>query len=322
MLYLIIGDDMKRRRLKKSAIIAIIIFILLIVLSVSIFFYVKKITSSEYKLGEIGYNETEITEILDKKKEKFFLENKYNKHYLPLMNEKYYLDKNLNNYINYITDLEKDKEQIDYKNVVAMVNVKSYNGFYKNPKEADTTKGNSILVNKFNYLTQEYTPENIVEMSNWYAFDGRTIKKDVYDAFIEMYNAAKLENITLIVNSGYRDYAYQEKLYNEYKDRDGEEKADLYAARAGYSEHQTGLALDIVSYGATMENFDQTDTFKWLNAHSVEYGFILRYPKDKEEITGYSYESWHYRYLGKELAKKVSDEGITYDEYYAYYLDK
>lgn len=313
---------MKKRRLKKSVIIALIVFILLIILSVSIFFYVKKITSSEYKLAEIGYNETEISEILSKQKDEFFLEKKYNKHYLPLMNEKYYLEKNLDEYISYITDLTKDKLQIDYTNVVAMVNVKSYNGFYKNSKEADTSKGNSILVNKFNYLTQEYAPDNIVEMSNWYAFDGRTIKKDVYDAFIEMYNAAKLENITLIVNSGYRDYAYQENLYNEYKDRDGEEKADLYAARAGYSEHQTGLALDIVSYGATMENFEKTDTFKWLQTHCTEYGFILRYPKDKEEITGYSYESWHYRYLGKDLAKKVSDEGITYDEYYAYYLDK
>lgn len=313
---------MKKRRIKKSAIIALVIVLVMIIAIIFGIFYIKHITSSPYKLEKVGYNEDEINEIINMKKEEFFLNHDYNKYYLPLMKENYYLEKNLDNYISYINDLNKDKEKINYSDVISMVNVNAYNGFYKNTKEADTSKGNAILVNKFYYLTKDYNPGDIVDMSNWYAFEGRKIKKEVYDAFIEMYNAAKKENITLIANSGYRDYNYQVKLYDEYKDRDGIEYADTYAARPGYSEHQTGLALDIVSYGATMENFDGTDTFKWLQAHAVEYGFILRYPKDKEYLTGYSYESWHYRYLGKDLAKKVKDSGLTYDEYYAYYLDK
>lgn len=309
---------MKKRKIKKSA---IIILIIIIILSIFSFLFIKKITSSEYKLEKLEYSENEINEIIKLKNENFFLKNEYNKNYLPLMKEPYYLEKNLDNYLKYINDLNKDKEKINFTDVVALVNVKASNGFYNNPKEADTSKGTAILVNKFNYLKKEYTPDNIVDMSNWYAFEGRKIVKEVYDAFIEMSNSAKKDNITLIVNSGYRDYNYQEKLFNEYKDRDGEEYADTYAARAGFSEHQTGLALDIVSYGATMENFDKTDTFKWLTKNCINYGFILRYPKDKEHLTGYSYESWHYRYLGKDLAKKVSDSNLTYDEYYAYYLD-
>lgn len=313
---------MKKRRLKKSAIIASAIAALVIIILISIIIFVKHITSSEYKLEKLGYNEKQVSEIIKLKKEKFFLNNDYNENYLPLMNEKYYLEKNLNNYLSYIKDLKTEKKKIDYSDVISRVNVKASNGFYKNTKEADTKKGNEVLVNKFYYLTKDYDPGEIVDMSNWYAFEGRMIKKEVYDAFIEMHNAAKKEKINLIANSGYRDYNYQTKLYNEYKDRDGSEYADTYAARPGYSEHQTGLALDIVSYGATMENFDKTDAFKWLQENSTDYGFILRYPKDKEYLTGYSYESWHYRYLGKNLAKKVKDSGLTYDEYYAYYLDK
>jgi D-alanyl-D-alanine carboxypeptidase len=270
----------------------------------------------------MGYKEDEVSEIIKMKKTNFFLDNPYNELYLPLMNEKYYLEKNLNNYLDYITDLKKENEEIVYSDVITMVNTKAYQGFYQKSKKADTSKGNMILVNKFYYLDKDYSPSDIVDMSNWYAFEGRKIKKEVYDAFIEMYNAAKKDGYTLIANSGYRDYAYQENLYNEYKDRDGTEYADTYAARPGYSEHQTGLSLDIVSYGATMENFDKTDTFKWLDAHAAEYGFILRYPKGKESITGYSYESWHFRYLGKDLAQKVKESNLTYDEYYAYYLDK
>lgn len=313
---------MKKRKMKKSAIIALVIIVIILIAAISGFLIFKKITSPQYKLGELGYSETEVNEIIKLKKEDFFLNNDYNKHYLPLIKEKYFLDKNLDFYLSYIADLTKDKKEINYSDVVTLVNVKAYNGFYKNTKEADTSKGNSILVNKFYYLTENYNSNDIVDMSNWYAFAGRKIKKEVYDAFINMFNAAKKDNVTLIVNSGYRDYKYQESLYNQYKDRDGIEGADNYAARPGYSEHQTGLALDIVCYGATMENFENSEAFKWLSANSVKYGFILRYPKGKEHITGYAYESWHYRYLGPDLAKKVNDSGLTFDEYYAYYLDK
>ena len=183
-------------------------------------------------------------------------------------------------------------------------------------------KDNAILVNKYYSLPEKYAPTDIVDVSNWYAFAGIKTRQVVLDAFKEMFNAAKEDGHTLIINSGYRTYDAQKKIYDEYKDLKGEEYADEYAARPDYSEHQSGLALDIITYGASGETFDTTDAFKWLQKNAHKYGFILRYPKDKEDITGYAYESWHYRYLGKDLATKVKKSGLTYDEYYAYYLDK
>ena len=136
-----------------------------------------------------------------------------------------------------------------------------------------------------------------------------------------MFNAAKESGLKIIANSSYRSYADQEKLYNDSVDNEGKDYADTYAARPGYSEHQTGLAIDIYVKGYDKTNFAQSPEAKWLVTNAYLYGFILRYPEGKEYLTGYSYEPWHYRYLGEALAKKVYDSGLTYDEYYAYYLD-
>ena len=136
-----------------------------------------------------------------------------------------------------------------------------------------------------------------------------------------MYNAAKEQNITLIINSAYRSYKEQEEIYNEYLNKYTKEYTDSYAARPGHSEHQTGLALDITTYGANGKDFDQTEAFKWLQQNAHYYGFILRYPENKDYLTGYSYESWHFRYVGKEAATTIYNENITFDEYYSYYIE-
>ena len=135
-----------------------------------------------------------------------------------------------------------------------------------------------------------------------------------------MYNAAKEEGLYLIITSAYREYEFQETLWKKYAAQQGEEWADSIAARPGYSEHQSGLALDIVTYKSNMNDFENTKEFKWLQDNAHKYGFILRYPKGKEKLTGYNYESWHYRYVGVETATKIKKLGITFDEYYAYYL--
>ena len=154
-----------------------------------------------------------------------------------------------------------------------------------------------------------------------YSYEGRRILPEVNDAFIKMYNDAKKEGINLFVVSAYRSYSYQEKLYNNYITMYGIDYANTVSAKPGFSEHQTGLAMDILSPGVQMSEFENTKAYSWLKENSYKYGFILRYPKDKTYLTGYAFESWHYRYLGKEMAKKVYDENITYDEYYTFYLD-
>ena len=124
----------------------------------------------------------------------------------------------------------------------------------------------------------------------------------------------------MYASSSYRDYQYQVDLYNGYVNSKGEEWADSISARPGFSEHQTGLTVDMAATGAQLSKFADTDAFVWMQQNAHRFGWILRYPEGKEIITGYSYEAWHYRYLGVELATKVHDSGLTYDEYYELYL--
>ena len=311
-----------KRRIKKGPIIFIAIFILIIILVICGINLYKYYTSDEYLLGKAGYSESEIKDILkyDEKYITYAKENEYEDDFIPLIKEKYFLWKNYDKYIEYIDDVYEDKK-VDYSKVISLVNVGANYEPYTHTKKADMDKGYAILVNKYTSLPEKYAPDDVVEMSNWYSYPGNSIRKDVYDAFKEMFNAAKEEGLTLIVNSSYRTYEVQKEIYDDYDDNRGREYADKYAARPDFSEHQTGLSIDIFSAGSNMETFEGTDEFKWLSENSYKYGFILRYPKNKEDITGYSYEAWHYRYVGKDLAKKVYDSGLTYDEYYAYYLD-
>ena len=135
-----------------------------------------------------------------------------------------------------------------------------------------------------------------------------------------MAKAAKKENYTIIAMSSYRSYSYQENLYAKYVKQDGKEAADTYSGRPGYSEHQTGLAVDIYNGKEDYTNFERTKEFKWMQKHAHEYGFILRFPKDKEKETGYKYESWHYRYVGKNIATIIKNKNISYEEYYVQYI--
>ena len=313
---------MTKRKIKKKPIIISSIIVFFIVLF-SIINIIKHFTSYEYKLDKKGYNENEIKEIvkLDKKYINYALKNEYDKHLIPLTKQKYFIWKNYKTYISFINK-EYNKTKANYENVVTKVNTKTNYDYYTHTQKTNMDFEYGILVNKYYSLPEKYAPDDIVSMSSQYAYPNNSIRKEVYEAFQEMSKKAKEEKITLLANSSYRDYNTQKELYEEYSDKNGKEYADKYAARPDYSEHQSGLALDIFSPGYGMKNFETSNAFNWLLNNSYKYGFILRYPNGKENITGYAYEAWHYRYLGKELAKKVYKSGITFDEYYAYYLDK
>lgn len=133
-----------------------------------------------------------------------------------------------------------------------------------------------------------------------------------YQALHHLQAAAEVEGFSLPLLSGYRSYDYQVDLYQSYVDVDGVENADQYSARPGYSEHQSGLCFDV---GEISYTYGDTQQGQWLAKHCAEYGFIIRYPKGKEHITGYTYEPWHIRYVGKEIATFIMNEGITLEEY-------
>ena len=161
-----------------------------------------------------------------------------------------------------------------------------------------------LLANKQNPLPSDYAPG---------------VNPDAQDAFGAMRAEALKSNIDLTAFSTFRDFARQKELYEGYVAKDGQEKADRYSARPGFSEHQTGLAFDIGESGAEQHwaaaSFGDTEAGKWVADNAHRFGFILRYPEGKEQLTGYMHESWHFRYVGKEAAKEIYDADITLEEY-------
>ena len=174
------------------------------------------------------------------------------------------------------------------------------NGYSLMTKDGISTINGIIIVNKSYPIAKSY---------------GTSLTKEVEDAFNKMQIDAKKDNIDLFIKSGFRSYDTQVNVYNNWVNLDGKEIAETYSARPGYSEHQTGLALDL---NLIEDNFKNSMEFKWLQDNCYKYGFILRYPENKQDITGYIYEPWHYRYVGENLAKELYNNSnwITLEEYF------
>ena len=230
--------------------------------------------------------------------------------------QKYYISNNLKRYLNYY----KKHKNLTLKEVITRVNSNLDKTFYKDSNKADINNNELILVNKYYYLDNNYTPKNLVNVSSKHG-TGK-LKKEVYEAFKLMYNDAAKDNLYLYISSPYRSYNRQNVLYNTYVKKDGESKADTYSARPGYSEHQTGLAFDLgTAENNDINEFVESKEFKWMKNNAHKYGFILRYPYGKKYITGYIYEPWHYRYVGIDAATYIYNNNITFEEYYAYFVN-
>ena len=193
----------------------------------------------------------------------------------------------------------------------------------KNVTISKTSKGNElknyygityiddvIVVNKTYNLPSNFAPNNLVTINGYIK-----VVDYVKDAFTSLTSDSKALGLNIYASSGYRSYNDQNYIYNNYVNWDGQENADTYSARAGHSEHQTGLAIDVNTIDSS---FDGTAESNWLKDNCHNYGFIIRYPKNKDIITGYMYEPWHIRYVGKELAQKLYNNGnwITIEEHY------
>ncbi len=147
----------------------------------------------------------------------------------------------------------------------------------------------------------------------------RKMRKDAASAIEKLFAGADKDGIHLAGVSAYRSYATQKSIFQRYVLKDGEEKAKMYSAVPGTSEHETGLAIDVTGSDgkcAAEDCFGGTKEAKWLEAHAAEYGFIIRYPKGKSSITGYQYEPWHIRYVGIDVSKELAAKGLTMEEYY------
>lgn len=313
---------MKKRKIKKSVIkkgIIILIIIIAIVITKITINTIKYHKTNEYKLKKIGYTIEEIQTITNDSENNinYVLTNEYNQTIVDIMNQKYYLQKNLEKYINY----KKEHEEKSLEEIIRTININRDKEFYSEITETNVELKELMLVNKYNKLPDTYEPENITNIPLTYAYSNNKTSQEALEHYKKMSDNAKLEGINLVISSAYRSFQEQKETYDEYEKIKGEE-IETYAARPGHSEHQTGLAFDILTLGATTSNFEKTKEFNWLKDNSYKYGFILRYPEGKENITGYDYESWHYRYVGEQAAKIIHEEDITFEEYYAYYVEK
>ena len=203
-----------------------------------------------------------------------------------------------------------------YFDVVTYVNIGLDFPYYSDmvKKTAKNPGSLTVLCNKYNQLPEDYVP------AGYKKSDTRVLALvgEAQGQFDKMQAEAKKSGINIFIVSGYRSYGVQKQVYENYKRQDPK-GADTYSARPGHSEHQTGLATDL-NAASISAGFENTREYAWLLENAHRYGFILRYPKDREWLTGSVFEPWHWRYVGIEIAGKIKELGITFDEYHAIYL--
>ena len=293
-----IGDYMKKRKMKKNVKIILTFLICILLIGTTIFFSTKNDNKEkERQKEELTKEEKNLQEIKD---------------------SPYYKKENQKRYLAY--QEKNPNKKID--DIVVEVNIGIDEPYYTNTKPSENLNTNLILVNKYNYVTEDYIPENLEPISTNYARSGMQLVSEAKEAFETLSEEAKKEGMTVLAMSSYRSYEYQVNLYNNYVASDGKEAADTYSARAGYSEHQTGLAVDVYNGDLPYTSFEETEEFNWMQENAYKYGFILRFPEDKVTITGYQYESWHYRYVGIKEATYIHEHNLTLEEYYVKKVEK
>lgn len=250
-------------------------------------------------------NDDDVSDFAKREKIKY-LEEFYSISYAKL---KYY-----DRYVKYSRETGEDEET-----TVVCVNLGMDNADYVNPTKVSKFS-KEMLVNKHYVLSEEFVPDDLVEFNEKYT-NGEVQKgsREAVVAFEQMYAAAKKEGLGLVINSSYRSYKDQEELCVYYKELYGDGYVNRYVAFPGYSEHQTGLAFDI---GSTTSNvFAQSEEYGWMLDNAYKYGFILRFTNKKMSYTGFRAEPWHYRYVGKKIAKYIYENNISYEEYYVQFLN-
>ncbi len=315
----------------------------------------EELSTSE-KLAELGYSENSISKIETYAEDfqQLFLDS-YNEKYDGLLN---YADFDINNLDQYLTNYDyfEDEEQLiqvvnsgrieelesneyyipclkalylryideydSIRELTERVNTYRYLPLYTCIRETDVSQDYLMLINKYHQLPADYEPDDLVDIESDYGW-GST-RSAVYNAFVEMADDAYEAGYTISVTSAYRSYDYQDGLYNRYlsSDEGGQASVDTYSARPGHSEHQSGLCLDLVTPGYSMDDFGLSEASTWVNENCYKYGFIIRYTEDKVDITGYQAEPWQIRYVGSsDIAKDIKDRGISFDEYYRVFVD-
>ena len=249
-------------------------------------------------------NDSDITEFAKKDKVKY-LEEFY---YLDYAKIRYY-----DEYVEYSTTTGEDEET-----TVLYINLGMDGEAYKDVEVVDEFN-HTMLVNKYRKLDENFEPYDLSDVPDEYSARELQASKMAIDAFIEMAKAAEKEDLGILINYAYRSYNTQVELCEEYKKLYGPSYVDKYIPYPGHSEHQTGLALDIRS--KTTSVFAESDEYDWVVENAYKYGFIMRFTNRGKNITGFKEEPWHIRFVGKTASEYIHKHRITYEEYYAMFVD-
>lgn len=222
----------------------------------------------------------------------------------------------LDNLDTYINDCKKNSTT-NSKDSLILNN--DYLKAYQNVTDAKKIGSKEVLVT-MKYTLNQYKPEKLVPLKSMYASEGVEIENEAYSAFIELWDDMMAKDLGIYALNGYRSYESQTKIYEEYGATSDNNSTII---KPGYAESQTGLDLTVVdSRNETLSNFENTEEYNYLKEHAHEFGFIIRYPENKTSITGYPFIPYQIRYVGKDIAKKVYESHLTYEEYYLLYLDE
>lgn len=296
----------------------------IVVLCLIVFGIVKLVSfinyrgTSEYKLLKVGYSQKEVgvlTKELTKDEINKLLTMKKNSDIVNLTKEKYFIFKNLDKYLEY----KKENEGKKNNEIVAIINTEANVDWMDNEKKTDTSKGSLMLVNRIYGLPSDYEPDDIVDVPSLYAYTGKKISNSILNDIISLIEAGKEEGYTFVVSDGYRSYKEQENIYNNYKNSFGESEADIYVAKPGHSDYQTGMSFDLMPYNKVIDNPTESEEYKWLKENAHKYGFIFRFPKDKEKLTRFKSSTWRLRYVGTEASTVIHNENLCLEEYLAYW---
>lgn len=235
--------------------------------------------------------------------------------FYELYNDKFFMLENVNPYFKYQEEFSDTRSLIEY------VNAKAYQKPFGEAENSDISKDTLMIASKI-YFLGNYEPSDLIDVEDgYYCLSKPQLRKVAWDAYKEMADAARNEGLNFYISTAYRSYDFQNTLYTNYLLKDPQEVVDTYSSRPGYSDHQIGLSADIRTIDKAFDLFTSTEEALWLKDNAYKYGFIQRYPEGKQTITGYIPESWHYRYVGKDAAKIIYENNITFDEYYAYYVE-
>ena len=223
----------------------------------------------------------------------------------------YYEVENQQRYIAY----KKENPDMDNAEIVWRVNANLDKEWYTADIPVSGYDDPYIIVNKFYKVPDEYKPPDLVEA------DGFLMREKTAEAYLMMRQDAEKEGLRMRAVSAYRSVEYQRNLYDRYLSQDSKENVDRYSARAGHSEHHTGMAIDLFGSEEGLRNFINTPEYEWVCENCYKYGFIIRYSADIENITGYEDEPWHIRYIGVEASTDMKNKGIkSLEEYYEKYI--